>query len=674
MGVVLRQSDRVGRLTTALGADVLVLMRFSGTDHLNELFDYRVEALATRADLDFDALLGTHACVEIEGAEAARAFDGIVTRVRWLGVGENGHRYELELRPWLWLAGLRRNQRIFHDKTVVEMLRELLSDYAGLGNPALEIKLSHSYPVREYTVQYRETDLAFARRQLERHGISFHFRHAPGSHTLVLTDEASAHPSLGARPFKCYDGHHQAEGEHFWDWAAERNMTTGALRLTDYEFKKPAQAMEVNRQGDARYAQGKIESYDYPGDYLRHGEAAEVARLRLDQAQGADPRVRAVGDVLSLGGGLRVKLSGDPVPGTGESYLCLRAEHRFVSEAYGTGGAQSDDYAFSGAYVLMPETAPMAPPLRSEVPVVQGPQTAVVVGEGEIDCDEYGRILVQFHWDLAAARSMRCRVSQNWAGAGWGGMIIPRIGMEVVVEFLEGDPDKPLVTGCVYNGANMPPYALPGMKTVSTFKSHTHKGAGFNEFRFEDEKGREEVFLHAQKDHNTVIENDESHQIGHDRSKSVGNDQTESIGRDHRGTVGRDVVYSVGRNQQESYGKDHVETVGNILKQTIHADHLYEAGRNFTAEVFGAYTLDVGKSITNNTGKHTLMAFEKMQIKGPGGKITIDAAGITLEAAVINLKGQVNMGGSGSAQVPTLQMAAREGLPLCEECAKAGKT
>ena len=678
MNLPFKQQERLGRLSTILGEDELVLLRFDGTDHLNDLFEFRVEALATHDGIDFDALIGTHATVEIEGREGTRPFDGIVTQARWAGVGENGHRYDLTLRPWFWLAGRRRNQRIFHNKTVVQILQELLADYAQLGDPALEFKLGNEYPVLEYTVQYRESDLEFARRQMERHGITFHFTHTDGSHTLVLTDDVLSHESIGARPYKRYDGHHQPETEHFWEWAPERNLTTGAIRLTDYNFKKPDQAMEADRLGDAAYAQGQIESFDYPGDYEAQSLGRIVAGLRTAQERGSDRRNRAIGDTLSLAAGKIVELSGDPVPGTGERYLCLSAVYHFVSEAYGSGGQESDGYSFTGNYTLMPDTAPMVPPRQTPVPVVQGPQTAAVVGEGEIDCDEYGRILVRFHWDLEDAYSMRCRVSQNWAGNGWGGMVIPRIGMEVVVEFLEGDPDKPLVIGCVYNGRNQVPYPLPENKTVSTFKSDTHQGSGYNEFRFEDEKGREEVFMHAQKDHNTIIENDESHSIGHDRSKTVGNDQSESIGHDktisvgndHRENIGNDMYYDVARNQQENYGKDHIHRVGNTHKQSIFADHLYEAGRNFEGEVFGRYTLDVGDSITNNTKRHTLMAYEKFQIKGPGGKITIDASGITMEAPTIWLKANVIMGGSGGAQVPTLQMAAREGLPLCEECAK----
>jgi type VI secretion system secreted protein VgrG len=553
MNAPFSQAERLGRLTTELGPDTLSLLRFDGSDHLNDLFEYRVEALATREDLDFDALVGTHATVEIEAHEQMRPFDGIVTSARWAGVGENGHRYDLTLRPWFWLAGRRRNQRIFHNKTVVQIIQELLSDYAALGDPALEIKLSKDYPTLEYTVQYRESDLDFARRQMERHGISFHFKHAMGSHTLVLTDDALAHEEIGARPFKRYDGHHQYEQEHFWDWAPERNVTTGAIRLVDYNFKKPTQAMEVDRLGDAAHAQGQIESFDYPGDYLAQDVGRLVAGLRTEQERGADRRNRAVGDCVSLGAGMRMTLSGDKVPGLGETYLCLSASHHFVSEAYGSGGPGSDGYAFTGSYVLMPDTAPMMPPRRTPAAVVQGPQTAVVVGEGEIDCDEYGRILVRFHWDLANAYSMRCRVSQNWAGAGWGGMVIPRIGMEVLVEFLEGDPDKPVVVGNVFNGKNDAPYELPKHKTRSTFRTNSHNGKrtgrGFNELRFEDQESEEEIYIHAQKDMNLQVLNNREKRVDVNEFESIGANKTSEIGNNVTMRVGGNYSFIVGANK-----------------------------------------------------------------------------------------------------------------------------
>ncbi len=677
------QAGRLGRFHCNLGPDSLVLLRFTGSDHMNSLFEYRVEALAQDPNVDFDQLLGTHGRVEIENRQRESIwFDGIITRAVWAGVGENGHRYDLELRPWFWLAGRRRNQRIFHNKTAPEIIEELLSPYAPLGEPHLENKLTASYPVLEYTVQYRESDLDFASRLMERFGINYHFRHEEGNHTMIMVDNVDAQPEIpgGQRPYIGMDGHHQEDEEHFWEFLPERNLTTGGIRLTDYNFKQPNAMMEVDRSDPASHEYADIESFDYPGDYLESGDGSgRVAPLRVEQERTQDRKVRAVGDVTSFKSGERVTLTGQHLPSVmAEPYVCLSASHSYISDSYGTGNVKSDDYAYKGHYSLQPVSAPLAPVRTTPLPIVHGPQTAVVVGEGEIDCDEYGRILVHFHWDLDKAYSMRCRVSQNWASKGWGGMVIPRIGMEVVVEFLEGNPDKPLVTGCVYNGRNDPPYALPAHKTKSVFKTDTHQGSGFNELTFEDEKDEELIYMHGQKDQLIEILNDrtksigrdEMNTIGRDRTQSVGQDETMSVGRDQRETIGRDVVYQVGQNQQEKYGKDHIHYVGNVHKQDIYADHLVNIGGHRKETISGTAKLDVTDSITNNTGKNTLMAYEKMVIKAMGGTITIDSSSITLESPLINLKGNVRITGGGGAQVPTLSGAAKSALPLCEECLK----
>jgi type VI secretion system secreted protein VgrG len=211
----------------------------------------------------------------------------------------------------------------------------------------------------------------------------------------------------------------------------------------------------------------------------------------------------------------------------------------YVAEAYASsaeaGDAQEDSY--KGSYTFHPQATPFQPAMITPLARIYGPQTAVVVGEGEIDCDEYGRILVRFHWDLDAAHSMRCRVAQIWAGNGWGGMVIPRIGMEVLVEFLEGDPDKPLVTGCVYNGKNKVPYELPAHKTRSTFKTDTHQGAGYNELRFEDEKGREEIFVHAQKDRNEKTLHNHTERVDNNWVQSVGHHKVIEVDGSHEEAV-----------------------------------------------------------------------------------------------------------------------------------------
>ncbi len=550
MNAIFAQDKRLGRLTTELGKDVLTLLRFDGQDFMNDLFSYRIEALSTQPNVNFNAIIGTHASVEIESQnDGTRLFNGIVTEAVWAGVGENGNKYALTLRPWFWLAGRRRNQRIFHNKTVVQIIEELLAPYSALGRSHLDVKLSKSYRELEYTVQYRESDLAFATRLMERFGISYHFAHEMGSHTLVLTDSVEAHNPIagGSRDYKPVDVASQAGAEHFWDWHPENRLTTGAMRLTDYNFKRPNAAMEVDRIGDAAYEQGQIESYDYPGGYLDQDVGADVVALRTLQERGQDARHRATGDCTSLGAGMTLTLTGDQVNGVkGADYLCLMARHSYVSDAYGSGGTDSDGYPYTGEYVLMPVTAPLAPEVRTPRALVQGPQTAVVVGDGEIDCDEYGRILVHFHWDLAKAYSMRCRVSQNWASKGWGGMVIPRIGMEVVVEFLEGDPDKPLVTGCVYNGKNDTPYPLPEHKTKSVFRSDSHKSNGFNEFTFEDATGAENISLHAQKDQTLKVLNNRSKRIDKDQVESIGRNKAIDVGKNHQENIGGSMNLSVG--------------------------------------------------------------------------------------------------------------------------------
>jgi type VI secretion system secreted protein VgrG len=691
-----KQANRLAQLSTVLGENVLVLLRFEGTDYMNDLFCYQVEALSTDPDIDLGELIGTHATVSYETrAHGVRYFDGIVTDAEWAGPGETGVRYNLTLRPWFWLAGKRRNQRIFHEMTVVQILTELLQAYSGLGSPALEDRLLNSYPNLEYTVQYRESDLAFACRLMERFGINYHFTHADGDHTMVLTDSADAHDFVEGhkRPYYGASGDSVTDEERFWLWTPQRNLTTGALRLTDYNFKMPRASMEVDRVGDATYAQGDIESFDYPGDYLHQERGKKVLSLRLDQERSQDRFHRAAGDVASLSAGMHIELSGDALPGEAQgSFLCLQAQHRYKSDSYGTGGTGGDKDPFIGHYLFVPADAPIVPQRKTPAAVVLGPQTAAVVGEGEIDCDEYGRILVKFHWDIANAFSMRCRVSQNWAGQGWGGMIIPRIGMEVVVEFLEGDPDKPLVTGCVYNAKSMPPYALPQNKTMSVFKSQTHQGGGFNEISFEDQVKQERIFIHAQRNHDTVVEVNRNSNIGVTDTETVGADQIRTIGKDEivtigsnsMLTVGKDVVHSIARNvttttagqveytvggsQISTYGANLQETMGANLSTEIGANHIVTIGRNAEETVNGKKTVTAGESVTIDTGTFTVTAFKEIVLKAMGGSITIGPAGVKIEAMQIKLNGMTAMSMGMPAQVASLALAAKEDKPLVEPC------
>lgn len=680
MNVPFRQDSRLGRLDTVLGPDTLVLLRFDGTDHVNNLFEYNVEALSVEANIDFDELIGTHATVELlTQKDGPSWFDGIVTQARWVGAGENGQRYNLKLRPWLWVAEQRRQQQIFHNQTAPQIIERVLSSYAHLGKPHLVNRLQSDYPELEYTVQYRESDMAFVCRMMERFGISYHFVFAPGNHSMVLTDAVDQHDSIPgeARKFKGVDGHNNADEEHFWEWQPERNFVTGAVRLTDFNFKTPTVAMEVDKVGDAGYAEGQIESYDYPGDYLDPEAGKVLAATRTNQERGQDKRHRAVGDCTSLRAGMRLTLTGDQVPGVkGNSYLCLSASHSYVSDSYGSGDVESDGYAYSGSYVFMPEDSPLAAKRKTPAPMIHGPQTAMVVGEGEIDCDEYGRILVHFHWDLAKAHSMRCRVSQTWAGQGWGGIAIPRIGMEVVVEFLEGDPNKPIVTGCVYNEKTGMPYDLPANKTRMSLKSQSHERGGFNELRFEDAGGAEEIFMHAQKDHNTVVENDESHQILRDRAKAVTRDQTENIGRNKTIKVDKDHNEVVDGEKHETIKLDYSTTVteGNQSVSVVAGKHtttvegdqevVVKTGNQSTVvETGDRYVgVDTGNHVTNvGTGKQSTTVKSDVFTTSESGAVVIKAAtAIILEAPNIVLKAD----GSNFVSVSQGTVVVEGGLTL----------
>ncbi|MEN3794857.1 type VI secretion system tip protein TssI/VgrG [Fulvimarina sp. MAC3] len=552
MSVTLSQTERRGRLTTVLGPDTVVLLRMDGEEELSGDFEWRVEALSDQDGIDLNALIGTHATIGIETEAETRQFDGIVCEAAHVGLTENGNRYDFVLRPWLHLATLRRNQRIFHDKTVVQIVEEVLQPYAdNVGSPHLEVALTEDYPVLEYTVQYGESDADFCRRLMERFGITWSYRHEDGAHILRLTDHVDAHDLIagegGARPYRGVDRWHPGEEEHFREWHGGTRVTTGAVRLTEYNFKTPHAAQEVDRPSPTIEDRARMESFDWPGDYLDRGEGTGVVARRLEEERGQAPRHRAKGEVAGLGAGTLVDLTGDPIPGvTGERFICLKATHRFRSQAYGSGSPDDEQRGYDGAFVLLPTDAPFRPERRTKRPIIQGPQTAVVVGDGEIDCDEYGRILVRYHWDLKGAYSMRCRVSQNWASKGWGGMVIPRIGMEVIVEHLEGDPDKPIVTGCVYNGANMAPYELPANKTRSVFRSDSHQKTGFNEMTFEDKTGRENMFFHAEKDHTSRVLNDRTARVDRHDVYSVGGNRSVEVSRNQKTEVGGSSTTVVG--------------------------------------------------------------------------------------------------------------------------------
>ncbi len=526
------QATRIGSLTTALGADKLVLTWFEGTEGLSQLFEYHAEALSDDPNIDFNPAIGEKCCVTLlSDGGTKRHFHGILVGTQWTGKQNDRYSYRLKMRPWFWLLTRTSDCRMFKNKTVPDIIADVFGGhgaYASFTN-----KLNASYPEIKYCVQYRETDFQFVSRLMEEFGIYYYFQQTDSQHTLIMSDGLSSHSpkatgeTLNFRPLN--DDQRSWE-EHVFAWMPERSFNTGKMILNDYDFKKPTSSLLAEKEKGGGYQNDKLAMYDYPGRYKENSLGTDLVRVRLEAEQAQDHRCQATGHASQCAPGVLVTLANHPEGSQNKRYLVVHATHTYSSDSYRSSSGGSGEDIYSGQYEFLPSDTPFRAPQVTPRPHVYGPQTAVVVGSGEIDVDEDGCIMVQFHWDRDKKESRRVRLAQVWSGKNWGGIYIPRVGMEVVVEFVEGDPDRPMVTGTVYNGDNKTPYDLPGEKTLAGVKSKTDGGSGYNEFVFDDKSGSELVRMHAQKDHNAKVENDEKRDIGNDISKKVGNNETVDIG------------------------------------------------------------------------------------------------------------------------------------------------
>lgn len=515
------QTGRVAELVTSIGRDKLVLVHFSGDEALSSLFEYRIDALCNDRNLDFDMLLGKNAHVRFRSYDGIdRYFNGLVVDAEWTGVRQATYAYRLTLRPWFWMLGRRANCRIFKDKTVIDIVEEVFKD-AGFSD--YEVKASRGdYDKIEYCVQYRETDLAFVSRLFEEWGLYTFHEHSASKHQLVLADSRSCHRPVqaggGTIPFIPLAGQDRREREHVSTWRADRRFRTGKFAVNDFDYMKPTADLKADAQGSEAYEKSTLEAYDYPGRYTDRELGKKLSKVRLEAEQAQDRRRSAWGDAASLYPGALVTIRNHPADDG--QYLVVSARHTIAPEAYRTGAGGGEDL-YSGVYELLPVDRPFRAPPTTPRPRIHGPQTAIVVTRKgkeseEIDVDEEGRIFLQFHWNRDKDRISRpVRVSQMWSGKSWGFQVIPRVGQEVVVQFLEGDPDQPLVVGTVYNKDYPYPYKLPDEKTVSGMKSDSTKGhGGFNQLTFDDKKDSEKINLRAEKDLESLVRNSETREIG----------------------------------------------------------------------------------------------------------------------------------------------------------------
>jgi type VI secretion system secreted protein VgrG len=524
----LSQAKYAAALKTPLGDNVLVLKTFSGNETLGQPFEFHVEALSEEENIDFDKALGQACTIKLKTYEQKeRFFCGILTEAQWVGTGIGGQlgysHYRLVLRPWFSLLAHRANCRIFPKMKVTEIIEQVFKDAGFSSDTDFKFCTHGTYEEIKYCVQYRETDFAFVSRLMEQYGIYYFFEHQDGQHKMMLADSYASHSKVKDLPTVKYNSqtvaYNRAE-QHIHSWISDRRFCTGKVELRDYDYLQP-NVLKAMKDVKENYARSTFEVYDYPGKYDKQKQKMGdlFAQVRLEAEQALDRRRTANGDAPSLFAGGIVTLEKHPTSKENDEYLVVRASHEYGAQFYGS--AQGGDApAYHGNYEFLPSKRQFRSLPLTPKPRIHGIQTAKVVAQKgedreEISTDEHGHIWVQFYWDREPQKSCPIRVSQSWASKQWGEQFIPRIGMEVVIEFLEGDPDRPLVTGCVYNGDNKHPYTLPNDKTQSGLKSHSSKGGnGYNEFMFEDYKDKELVRMHAQKDHDVTVRNSETWTIG----------------------------------------------------------------------------------------------------------------------------------------------------------------
>jgi type VI secretion system secreted protein VgrG len=598
-------------------AGELSVLSFEASEEISR--PYEVEVLtAFDADQGVEpaTLAGEAASLVIHlGDGTDRLLNGIVSKVEsWEEGGrERRGRVRLRIVPRLWKLGQTRQSRIFQAKSVPEIVKHVLAE----GGVDVRDALAASYAPRAYCVQYGESDLDFVSRLLEEVGIFFFFEHEPDKHVLVLADANSACADMpgDARLVFREPSSMAAEQDHLDAFSARLEIRPGTVSLRDFNFLRPSVDLTAQAKADADQ---DLEVYDYPGGYDDGGAGKALAKARLEELRAGREVMAGAGTCRRVAAGFRFGLDEHPIAELNDKYLALAVRHRGRQiEALGAGEASRDGPEYRSDVRAIRASVPYRPERRTERPTIPGPQTAIVVGPSgeEIFCDAHGRVKVQFHWDRTGSGDDRSscwiRVSQAWAGPGWGALYLPRIGQEVVVEFLEGDPDRPLITGAVYNGMNPPPVALPGEKTKSTLRSASSPGGdGFNELRFEDAKGSEEVFLHAQRDLKIVVENDktqsvganESLRVGGDRAMEVAGNQALQVGKDDSTTVGANQVVDVGADRSVTVGGSHTESIGIAQSLTVGAAQAIAVGGAASEMVGGAKQIMVGAAMALTVG------------------------------------------------------------------------
>jgi type VI secretion system secreted protein VgrG len=706
--MALKEDTRSLHLATPLGKDALQLISFTGTEEISNLFFFEMEMISKDTAVIPKSIVGKNVTISIDfGAEDHRYFNGFVQRfVGGNQTVEGIRHYHAIVVPWLWFLTQRTDCRIFQNLTVVEVIEQV---FAGLGFTDFDKSQVSSeqskHPKREYWVQYRESDFNFVSRLMEEEGIFYYFKQENGKHTLIMADNGRGYAQCKEYEVECPSTEQSTISfvPHIRDWSHQYQYRSGGWEHTDYNFKTPTSDLRSSEKTLVEFENAtKLQVYDYPGRYEDKSFGNSLSRVRMEEIESDHDMVLGTSDCKSFSPGQRFRVKKHRVPDeVNKEYVLRRVTHRASGPSYESGG-QASAAEYSNSFECFPSKISFRPPRTTPKPVIHGCQTAEVTGPPgeEIYVDKYGRIKVQFHWDRLGkkdqntTRWIRCK--QSIAGNKWGFMSIPRIGQEVVVDFLEGDPDQPLVTGCVYNDGQMPHYTLPDEKTKTYIKTNSTKGGqGHNELMFEDLAGSERVYVHAEKDMDVRVKNNSTERILGNRHQIIGvekdgqkvGDQCERVYRDKHLNVKRNHFEHIEGNMQLLIGggegdsgnqdivieKDKAELIKGDSHLIVQGAFNQKVSGGLSMQVTGDAHTKSGGNIAQESGpmgeihlkggmKVIIEAGMQLSLKAAGGFIDIGPSGVTIQGMMVN----VNSGGAagtGSGCSPTAPKEAQKAAP-----------
>ena len=640
--------------------ETLHVLGFYGTEGISQLFLYNLELACSSNELDFSQVVGRPGVLALTRSNRSRHVHGIVSQFEQRDQGQHYTGYQATLVPRARRLVFRQDCRYFQDVSSRDIVSQLLED-ASITN-RITCQGGQDPPRREYCAQYRESDWNFISRLLEDDGFCYFFEHTEDDHTLIVANDPQVHEAISGESTINFRAPTQsaASHEHIYDFAYGQQMVSGGVALQDYNFQMPTMDFGSARQGED---DSELEVYDYPGVYQSPELGREASRIRLEQIEATRRGGTGQSDCVRLVPGYTFTLSGHSRSDfNDQDYLVTQLQHQATTQGDLDEGRISDRCLYSNSFRFLRSETPFRPLRESARPRVLGSQTAVVVGPAgeEVYTNEHGQVRVQFHWDREGQNDEQStcwvRVSQFWAGRGYGAMFIPRIGHEVIVDFLEGDPDRPIITGSVYHAQNVPPLNLPGEATRSTIKSSSSPGGdGHNELRFEDKAGSEELYTHAQKDQIEVVKNNMTTTVGSNRSLSVGGAQSVTVGgdrtlkvkknekitvtEDRKLTVKQNQTVQIKGNQDVTITKNYNETVTQKKSSHIRGNYELKCFSSINTKVSDTYELTCGPTSAKfeKNGKVTIEGSTSLELKVGGSYIRIAPAMIDIKSTLVKI-------------------------------------